>query len=247
MSGWRERLYDAYRTTHAAAQGPAADPARQDYDFERHFEGLLPADKAARIVDVGCGGGALLDFLARRGYSKLAGVDLSGEQLEEAKRRCPSASYEKADAAEFLRRSPGAFSTIFAQDVLEHVRRDDVLSWLDAARSALAPGGLLVVRTVNGASPFSGRIFFGDFTHEQAFTQTSLSQLFAAAGLSAPEFRDAWPYALWRGPRGWCRRAFAGLARRFFVLYMDAATGSGCRGRGQVWCEELIAAARRSS
>lgn len=246
MSGWRERLYGAYRTTHEAARGPAAAAEALDYDFDRNLRGLLPADRNARVLDAGCGGGAFLRFLAARGYTELSGVDLSDEQLAEAARACPQAKLEKSDGAAFLKRHPGAFALVCAFDVLEHVPRESVLDWLDAAREALAPGGLLVLRTVNGAAPFSGCILHGDFTHEQAFTTTSLSQLFRAAGLSAIEFRDALPYALWRGPRGWLRRAAAVAARSRAVLYYDAMTGSGLRGRGQVWSEELIAAARKA-
>jgi hypothetical protein len=44
----------------------------------------------------------------------------------------------------------------------------------------LAPNGRLIIHVPNGEGLFSGRILYGDLTHEQAFTCGSLQQLAGA-------------------------------------------------------------------
>jgi 3' terminal RNA ribose 2'-O-methyltransferase Hen1 len=50
-------------------------------------ESVLRASGAARVLDLGCGPGALLERLLRDGYSEIVGVDVSIRALERAARR----------------------------------------------------------------------------------------------------------------------------------------------------------------
>ncbi|MDA8603219.1 methyltransferase domain-containing protein [Alphaproteobacteria bacterium] len=47
---------------------------------------LVP-DRAARILDVGCGTGLLATFLMEEGFSQIDGLDYSAEMLDVAKRK----------------------------------------------------------------------------------------------------------------------------------------------------------------
>lgn len=50
-------------------------------------EAVIKASGARRVLDLGCGGGALLERLVRDGYDEIVGVDVSIRALEQAKRR----------------------------------------------------------------------------------------------------------------------------------------------------------------
>jgi len=50
-------------------------------------QSVLKASGARRVLDLGCGPGALLERLARDGYSEIVGVDVSVRALEQAARR----------------------------------------------------------------------------------------------------------------------------------------------------------------
>jgi SAM-dependent methyltransferase len=63
----------------------------------RYYRMLIPAD--ASVLEVGCGGGELLELLPNR---DVAGVDLSARQVEAAARRVPYGRFE-VQAAESLR------------------------------------------------------------------------------------------------------------------------------------------------
>ena len=72
----------------------------------------------------------------------------------------------------------------------------------------LRKDGVLVLQVPNAESPYFGRVRYGDFTHELAFTSTSITQLLLAArfvGIEVYPWRPAITgvksfvrYLLWR-------------------------------------------------
>ena len=68
-----------------------------------------------------------------------------------------------ADLSVYLADKHATFDIIFARDVIEHFKKDEVLEIFCASYQALKPGGVLIVQVPNGESPFSGRIRYGDF------------------------------------------------------------------------------------
>ena len=50
-------------------------------------QAVLQASGARRVLDLGCGPGALLERLVRDGYEQVTGVDVSARALEQAARR----------------------------------------------------------------------------------------------------------------------------------------------------------------
>lgn len=98
------------------------------------YAGVSPS---SRILDVGCGGGALLNGLARAGMKKLAGVDpfitsdfVTAEGVGVAKRS--------------IRDADGEHDIIMFNHSLEHV--PDLRGDLAAARAKLAANGCCMVR-----------------------------------------------------------------------------------------------------
>lgn len=105
-----------------------------------------------RVLDIGCGGGFLLEELARRGYSGV-GIDLSPESVEIARTRLRDiGASDRLDAMVGSAYEPpeGPFDLVTLTDVLEHL--EDPRACLAALRRQMAPGGLLVVSTPNRRS-----------------------------------------------------------------------------------------------
>jgi len=82
----------------------------------------------------------------------------------------------------------------------------------------------LIIHAPNGASPFGGRIRYGDFTHELAFTQESLRQVARVCG-----FSQVWcyedqpvPHGLKSGLRWLLWKCLRGVLRG----YLAVETGS---------------------
>jgi hypothetical protein len=66
--------------------------------------------------------------------------------------------------------------------VLEHVEKPRAIAFLNAVRTALKPGGRLVIEVPNMGNPLVGLTCrYADFTHEIGFTGSSLSQLLRLA------------------------------------------------------------------
>ncbi len=105
-------------------------------------------DKDASVLDIGCGAGLLTNDLSRRGFLKVAGVDLSEGALNQAKETDQTGKviYKKGRAEE-LPFQDKEFNVVCAMDLLEHVERPDLVI-AEAAR-VLKPGGLFFFHTFN--------------------------------------------------------------------------------------------------
>ncbi len=237
-SAQRERLYDAYVSTHAAEAGAQSDVAFDAY-VRTNFVHHLPANASAAIADIACGSGALLASLRRCGYACTVGVDRGVEQVQLAA-RAGVHDVTLGDACTFLGEHAGAFHAILAIDFLEHLSKDEALDLLWLARAALRPGGRIIVQTCNAESPMFGRIRYGDLTHETAFTQRSIRQAFLAAGLSPVAVRGIDPAVY--GRRSFARSIAWRAAKLAVGAYLTIETGAV---RGHIVSQNLIAVAER--
>lgn len=158
---------------------------RDDPVLAGKFEVLIARELAprllrgARVLDVGCGGGAFLDAASRAGYV-VQGLDVS----EDAAQLCRERGHD-ASSGDFL--AGDDFEPVDAVtmwDVLEHLRAP--ADFLDTAARRLRPGGLLVAKVpVYGALSVSAsdwlpRIrpaILGAPDHVQYYTPGSLAAL----------------------------------------------------------------------
>jgi SAM-dependent methyltransferase len=178
MQDYRKRCYQNYVTT---LWEIAHSFSKEEYDFlfrvyRKRFKTILPEDKKSRIIDIACGSGHFLYFLQKEGYMNTRGIDFSEEQLAKAQ-NAGVKHREKADLFEFLPRHAGSFDLITANDIIEHLKKDEVLDFLDLIFYSLAPGGQILISTLNAQSLLGARGIFIDFTHEQGFTPESLTQV----------------------------------------------------------------------
>jgi len=102
--------------------------------------------KGVRLVDMGCGNGALAEVLAERGYQVTA-FDASEEGVMRARTRRTSARFEVGSAydTELSRKLGTGFAVATSLEVIEHLLFPRQL--FDRARELLEPGGLLLLST----------------------------------------------------------------------------------------------------
>jgi cyclopropane fatty-acyl-phospholipid synthase-like methyltransferase len=239
MTDYKERFYRGYYSTHIAPRKGEVTLDRlraRARMYDRVWAGLLPRDKGARILDVGCGSGSLVWWMQQRGYAEAGGIDVSAEQVEVA-RALGVRNVEEADLRGYLAERPSWYDRLILRDVLEHFSRDWILDVLDLCRCALRPGGALVVQVQNAEAPLWGRIRYGDFTHEMAFTEGALRQVFGVTGYERVAFHPAGPVL--RGVRDVPRQLLWKCLEAVYKVLVFAETGR----RRVIVTESIIAMA----
>lgn len=181
MSSVRDILYRDYSASFGAQK--RLDAGVQQAQYEAAYI-ALPSDHRAAIVDLGCGKGEWLGWMASKGYSMLTGVDLSESDLAIARREAPAHTWVQQNGITFLESKTAAFDLIHAKDVVEHMTKDEFIQFLMAAQKALRSSGALWLLTFNAQSPLSAATRYGDFTHEIGLTPSSAAQCLRACGFT---------------------------------------------------------------
>lgn len=161
-----------------------------DYTIPAYLQKVLPTDKTARILDIGCGVGQLLDALRRGGYANIAGIDVSSKAVSQCtSRELPVERID--DLHSFCMKSECKHDFIIMSHVIEHLPKDQIIDILRMIRTKLlADGGSFVVSTPNAQSNTGCYWAYEDFTHTVIFTTGSLSYVLLSAGFERIRFLD---------------------------------------------------------
>lgn len=241
---YRDRLYAKYASEHTGrlyGETSLADIRAKFPVMQAYFGRWLPAgagQKDARLLDIGCGTGDLIYWLHEKGYAQAEGIDRSPEQVDLAK-KLGIKGITETRIEEFLPRHTGSYDLIFARDVLEHFKKDELLPLLDQVHAALKPGGVFVAQTVNAENPLWGRLRHGDLTHETVFTHSSIRQILLAAGFTDIEVAPQRPVV--HGPVSAVRALLWLLIEMKFHIYLLIETGSA---RG-IFTQNLLVRAKK--
>jgi 2-polyprenyl-6-hydroxyphenyl methylase/3-demethylubiquinone-9 3-methyltransferase len=190
--------FDALADRWWAPDGPMAplhrmNPLRVAW-ITRRLRRQFPAGLPGDILDVGCGAGLLAEALARAGFPVL-GLDAASAAIAAAEAHAAGQGLPlryRADRIETLIGEGLSFPAITALEVIEHV--PDPAAFLSALQSALAPGGLLFVSTLNrtirslltakiGAEYIARLLPVGTHDWRQFIPPRQLGSLAAGAGL----------------------------------------------------------------
>jgi SAM-dependent methyltransferase len=157
----------AAATVSAPAPGrPGSERVELDLDyvdFENHFRGSEDAirerqqsyidvfrDAPGRVVDLGCGRGEFLELLTQAGVD-CYGVDRNPGMVARCAEKGLTA-YD-GDLLDHLASVPkGSLGGLFSAQTIEHLDIRDVPRMFELAADAIAPGGKLVIETVNPES-----------------------------------------------------------------------------------------------
>lgn len=136
---------------------------------------------AHRILDLGCGSGALAARLAASGFA-VTGIDPRAEAVEAARRRAPEARFVQA-SAEALPEDLGSFDAACMVNALHHVPPSAMETALTGALSLLpAEGALLVVEPLADGSFFRCMQPVDDETEIRALAIAAIEALVARGG-----------------------------------------------------------------
>ena len=167
-----------------------------------------------RILDVGCGGGLLSEPLARMG-AQVVGVDASPGNVAAAHLHAAA----QGVAVDYRLGEPGQvladqerFDVVLALEVVEHV--SDVPAFVDTVAGSVAPGGLLLVSTIDrtlksflfaivGAEYVLRVLPRGTHRWRQFLRPTELTALVERSGLRPVGMRGM-HYDPWRRKASWC-------------------------------------------
>ncbi len=192
--------------------------------YRRDIRPVLPGPICGPVVDIGCGQGDLVRLILADGYDA-SGIDISPEQVALARARGLN-QVREGDYRDWLADRAAEIAAVTATDLLEHLEKDEVLETFDLVSRALVAEGVFVGRVPNAASPFGGRIQYGDFTHETFFTARSIRQVAAAAGFGSVVVKPCPP-----APHGLVSAARIALWKPISGIYkvaLAAETGLIC-------------------
>jgi 2-polyprenyl-3-methyl-5-hydroxy-6-metoxy-1,4-benzoquinol methylase len=226
---YQERAMESQRSGAAVQTGNRRSGY---YDQARpELAALVPAT-SRRVLDVGCGTGALGRLLKARGHY-VAGVELHSEAAAEARKQLDEVITADVETAR-LPFASGAFDAIVLADILEHL----VDPWrvLRQLVEVLPQDGLVVASIPNLQNwDVLRRLAVGrweyrergitDVGHLRFFTLQTIHQLFGQAGLAIIHtgfrYRDTTPRRLASWLTGGVARHY--LARQYIVVGQKTA------------------------
>lgn len=148
----------------------------------------------ARVLEIGFGNGDFLAFLKGEGF------ECDGIERRDVHNARLQGLGINATTTPLSALAPAQYDAVFAFDVLEHMTKPELIEAMEQVARVLKPGGRLLARFPNGASPFGRYSHNGDLTHLLALTPISFAQVCNIAGL---RHDGSWNAAyLWTGLAG---------------------------------------------
>jgi len=114
-------------------------------------------ERGGRVLEIGCGTGAVLSILAQRGIpqDQLAGVDISPLMVAEAQAKLPNAEFAAGPFEQFEPSQP--YQTVYFCGSLHHLADKKLVA--QRLNAIMSPGAALLVCEPNGRWMFS-RLFW---------------------------------------------------------------------------------------
>ncbi|MFP4155851.1 MAG: class I SAM-dependent methyltransferase [Halothiobacillaceae bacterium] len=195
---------------------------RQQYEA---YLPLLPDLPGHRLLDIGCGAGEFLGFCREHGRSAL-GID--SDPAEVARARAAGLQARVGEAPDWLHATEERFAAITLFQVIEHLPPEQTRPLLEACLAALAPGGALLIETLNLRHPNALNGFYTDPTHTRPISDNYLSFLFQWYGLQDVQLLYTFPEWLPGLDSTEPRRGYVNYA---VLGFRPRATDSPCSSR----------------
>lgn len=180
-----KQIFDDYVNNSFGAEEQAT---RKFSQFKYNYRDFFPDNRDAKVLDIGVGRGEMLTCMRDWGYKNYTGIDISPSTIK----FCAALGLnciQVEDSEHFLLENAGQFDVITLLDVLEHIKKEKVIAFLQALRAALKPGGVLIIQLPNLQAPEGYLHRYNDITHEVGYIEHSLAQVLIAAGFEKFTFR----------------------------------------------------------
>ena len=149
--------------------------------YKHNYLKYIPHNKDINILVVSCGPGYFLKLLNQEGYENVFGIDSDPGKVKFAIEK--GLKCDTQNAFEFLSNRKDKYDLIIAEQEINHLTMEELLKFLELAKSSLKNKGQLIVHSINGANPITGvESLTQNIDHFNSFTEYSLKQLLTCAG-----------------------------------------------------------------
>ena len=195
--------------------------------FDREFWTISGCTSDMSVLEIGCGSGQFLRYLAHKQVRFFRGLDhdpalrahIHGDVAENF---IVSGAFEYFAGLE----TADKYDRVVMFDVLEHFSVENGTKLLSKIKSHLTADGKIIVRVPNMSSPWGGQYQFGDLTHKAAYAPGSMKQLAGSLGLVCSAV-----YPQKRGSR----------SRRFLQNLLQATLNKILVDPPEIWSGNFIA------
>jgi cyclopropane-fatty-acyl-phospholipid synthase len=149
-----------------------AQAAKLDYILKK-----IRLQTGERLLDIGCGWGALVIRAARRFGAHVLGITLSGKQFEETQRRIDAegvGEHARVELRDYRDLAGERFDKVVSIGMFEHVGRAFLPQYFRAAFEALRPGGLFLNHGIANQNEPRKNLGLGGFMERFVFPDGEL-------------------------------------------------------------------------
>lgn len=180
------------------------------------YEAYLPENRAAEILDLGCGYGRFIQYLQAKNYSRVSGVDRDTRAIAWVVANVTPSVHLTDDLLGYLAEATGKFDLIVAKDVIYYFPIHEALLYLTAIKRTLKPGGRMVVEVFNGAAFTGPYIMHKDYKIQWIPTEHSIRCLLEDSGFQVTALFGAQHSG--KGIKNWLFKFFAASWVRILKL-----------------------------
>jgi 2-polyprenyl-3-methyl-5-hydroxy-6-metoxy-1,4-benzoquinol methylase len=190
--------------------------------YKKNYLKYVPHHKDANILIVSCGTGYFVNLLDKEGYRNVLGIDSDPKKVKYAQER--NLNCKTGKAFDFLKNSQELFDVIICEQELNHLTKDEMVTFLRLCWDNLQDDGLIIVHGLNGANPITGaEALAQNFDHFNTFTEYSLRQVLKYCGFDNIRVIPLNLYVFYNNPLNYLAMLIASLFTLFFrfsfILY----------------------------
>jgi 2-polyprenyl-3-methyl-5-hydroxy-6-metoxy-1,4-benzoquinol methylase len=151
--------------------------------YSKLIERFIPKDKNIKILEIGCGFGGFIYALKNCGYENILGIDIIPKCCNFVSNRF-NIKVICSDILDYFneRGIKGQYDVIAAFDVIEHFEKGEIVKIMLCIYEALKENGIFISRVPYGGSLRGLYIRYSGSTHETAFAELIIDELFRVIG-----------------------------------------------------------------
>jgi SAM-dependent methyltransferase len=185
--------------------------------YKRNYFKYIPKNKNMKMLVISCGPGYFINLAKEEGYKNVFGIDSDPDKIRYAKKRNLNCKTEHAFP--FLKKNHSPFDLIFVEQEINHLTKDEILSFLGLCRDNLNNDGILIVHSLNGANPITGsEALAQNFDHFNTLTEYSLKQVLEYAGFKEINIIPLLLYIFYKNPLNYVGLIMDSILNTIFKL-----------------------------